>query len=125
MHERSLVASLLEQVSDTAKARGLIGIREVVLDVGEFSGVDATLLAMAFEEMAPAVLGADVKLDLRQTPLTARCRQCNHEFRVERFRFACPQCGGDVDVTGGEEFRLVSLRVAARTSAEEQKHDHD
>lgn len=119
MHERSLVQSLLEQVAETAKTRGLERVREVVLDVGEFAGVDATLLAFAFEEMAPAVLGTDVKLDLRQTPLMARCHRCDHDFRIERFRFACPQCGGDVDVTGGEEFRLVSLRVAARTAAEE------
>jgi hydrogenase nickel incorporation protein HypA/HybF len=121
MHERGLVQTLLEQVSETALARGLERVREVVLDVGEFAGVDATLLKLAFEEMAPAVLGADVKLDLRQTPLTARCRRCDHDFRVAAFRFACPACGGDVDVTGGEEFRLVSLRVPASTAAEENE----
>jgi len=114
MHERSLVASLLEQVSETAKARGLTGIREVVLDVGEFAGVDSTLLALAFEEMAPPVLGEGIQLDVRQTPLTARCQSCHHDFQIERFRFVCPACGGDVDVTGGEEFRLVSLRVTDR-----------
>jgi hydrogenase nickel incorporation protein HypA/HybF len=119
MHERSLVASLLEKVSETAKTRGLTGIREVVLDVGEFAGVDGTLLTLAFEELAPAVLGDDVRLDVRQTPLTGRCRSCHHDFRIERFRFACPSCGGDVDVTGGEEFRLVSLRVT--NTAEEAR----
>jgi hydrogenase nickel incorporation protein HypA/HybF len=118
MHERSLVQSLLEQISDTVKARGLECVREVVLDVGEFAGVDATLLALAFAEMAPAILGEDVRLDLRQTPLTAKCRRCNHEFRVKHFRFVCPQCGGEVDVTGGEDFRLVSLRVAAGQAEE-------
>jgi hydrogenase nickel incorporation protein HypA/HybF len=121
MHERSLVQTLLDQVSEAARSRGLEHIREVVLDVGEFAGVDATLLALAFEEMAPAVLGADVTLDIRQTPLTARCRACDHAFRVEGFRFVCPACGGDVKVTGGEEFRLVSLRVADLPAGKETR----
>jgi hydrogenase nickel incorporation protein HypA/HybF len=121
MHERSLIQTLLEQVSATSKARGLEHVREVVLDVGEFSGVDATLLALAFEEMAPAVLGTGVTLDLRQTPLTAQCRRCDHEFHVEAFRFVCPTCGGEVDVTGGEEFRLVSLRVATNLMGKQEQ----
>jgi hydrogenase nickel incorporation protein HypA/HybF len=120
MHERSLVQALLEQVRETAAARELPQVREVVLEVGEFCGIDAELVELAFGEMAPAVLGHDVGLELRRTPLTAECRKCGHNFHVERFRFVCPECGGDVAVTGGEEFRLVSLRVADRAVGEEQ-----
>jgi hydrogenase nickel incorporation protein HypA/HybF len=120
MHERSLVQALLEQVRETAAARELPPVREVVLEVGEFCGVDAELVELAFGEMAPAMLGHDVGLELRRTPLTAECRSCGHGFAVERFRFVCPICSGDVAVTGGEEFRLVSLRVAAGPVVEEQ-----
>lgn len=120
MHERSLVQALLEQVRETAAARELPPVRDVVLEVGEFCGVDAGLVELAFKELAPAVLGSDVALELRRTPLTAECRRCGHEFPVERFRFVCPLCSGDVTVTGGEEFRLVSLRVAAGPVGEEQ-----
>lgn len=120
MHERSLVQALLEQVRETAAARELPPVREVVLEVGEFCGVDTELVELAFGEMAPEVLGHDVGLELRRTPLTAECRSCGHEFVVERFRFVCQLCSGDVTVTGGEEFRLVSLRVAASPVGEEQ-----
>jgi hydrogenase nickel incorporation protein HypA/HybF len=120
MHERSLVRALLEQVRETAAARELPPVREVVLAVGEFCGVDAELIELAFGEMAPAVLGSDVFLELRRTLLTAECRSCGHGFVVERFRFVCPLCSGDVTVTGGEEFRLVSVRVAAGPVGEEQ-----
>lgn len=119
MHERSLVCALLEQVRQTAAERELPPVREVVLEVGEFSGVDAGLIELAFADLAPGVLG-DVVLELRVVPLTAECRSCGCRFRVVRFRFVCPVCSGDVRVTGGEEFRLASLRVADPAVREEQ-----
>lgn len=119
MHERSLVQTLLEQVRRTAIDLALPPVREVVLELGEFSGVEAELVKLAFADLSPVVLGDGVTLELRQTPLTAECSSCQHSFHVERFQFVCPKCAGTVRVTAGEEFRLVSLRVESSATARE------
>lgn len=119
MHERSLVKTLIEQVLDEARVRGLGRIHEVRLQIGEFSGVEPQLVESAFVEMASDVWDPAVRLTIEVVPLAARCLPCDAAFQVEGFRFVCPQCGGgDVQVTGGEEMRLASVRAERQTACE-------
>jgi hydrogenase nickel incorporation protein HypA/HybF len=111
MHERSVVSALIEQVSEEAQRRGLGRVTAVSVDVGEFSGVEPALVRAAFDELAAAAFGRDVRLNLATTPLRARCRSCAREYPVRRFRFACPSCGSDGEVTAGERFVLVSIEA--------------
>ena len=110
MHERSIVRVLLEQIEDELRVRQLGGLTEVRLEVGEFAGIEPALLELAFTEMSADRWRHPVSLQLEVVPLTARCRHCATEFRVERFRFVCPACHhAGVDVIAGEELRLISL----------------
>lgn len=113
MHERSLVMRLIEQVDDELASRSLVNLIEVHVAIGEFAGVEPILLSSAFKELATQHWGRDVCLSLDVVPLTALCERCGSVFRVERFRFACPDCqSGLIQVIHGEEFRLVSLTAA-------------
>lgn len=119
MHERSLVNRLLEQVDDELCRRQISGLTAVRLEIGEFAGIEPTLVQMAFEELAADRWQCHVRLDLNVVPLTARCRQCLEEFHVERFRFVCPRCDhAGVDIIAGEELRLVSLTANEPASLE-------
>lgn len=110
MHERSLVNRLLEQIDDELCRRTISGLTAVRLEIGEFAGVEPSLVQIAFEELAAARWPSEVRLDLNVVPLTARCRKCLEEFHVERFRFVCPRCDhAGVDIIAGEELRLISL----------------
>jgi hydrogenase nickel incorporation protein HypA/HybF len=112
MHERSLAQALIQQIDDEIRTRALRRLREVHLEIGEFAGVEPRLLASAFEELATNHWPIAVQLQWKSVPLTARCRSCVQEFRVERFRFVCPVCGHrQVDITAGEEIKLVGLRA--------------
>ncbi len=119
MHERSLVKSLIGQIVEEMHSRGIERIVAVQFQVGEFSGVEPALVELAFAEEAAQTWDAAVRLNLEVVPLTATCRACGAAFRVEQFRFVCPDCGGgDVEVTAGEELRLVSLSAARHTVCE-------
>lgn len=110
MHERSIVALLIEQIEGERQARGMGALVEVRVALGEFSGVEPILFAEAFAELSRERWGRDVALRLDAAPLSARCRSCGAEFRVERFRFVCPAChNAGVDVVSGEGILLVSL----------------
>ena len=112
MHERSLVSRLIEQIEDELRIRQRGGLTAVRLEIGEFAGVEPSLLELAFQEMAADRWQRDVELRLDVVPLTARCQRCGEEFHVERFRFVCPKCDhAAVDVIAGEDLRLVSLTM--------------
>lgn len=111
MHERSLVAALIEQVLEEIRGRGIGRVRSVSLDVGEFSGVEPALVRAAFDELSLAAFGSDVRLILSTKRLHARCPGCGLEYPVRRFQFACPSCGRDGTVIAGEGFVLVSIEA--------------
>jgi hydrogenase nickel incorporation protein HypA/HybF len=112
MHERSLVARLIEQIDDELQRRELGELQGVHVSIGEFAGIEPALLTSAFEELAIGHWQRPIELKLDVIPLTASCERCGTRFRVERFQFACPECqSGLVDVIQGEELKLVSLMV--------------
>lgn len=119
MHERSLVKSLIEQVLAEGRDRGLGRIHEIQLQIGEFSGVEPSLVESAFAEMASEFWDTEVRLVIEVVPLTATCQTCGEAFHVESFRFVCPRCGGgNVQVTAGEEMRLACVRAERQAACE-------
>lgn len=130
MHEFSVVRGLLKQMEQLAQQHEAAQITSVALSVGEFSGVDADLLQLAFEQLAPDSTARRATLSIQRVPLRARCRRCELEFDVQNFRFVCPECR-DVDVTivAGDGLVLESITCEADTSfgprAEQSESAHN
>ena len=119
MHERSIVKLIIDQVQEEIANRSLGRLLEIQLEIGEFSGVEPRLVESAFAEMASEVWEDSVQLAVRVTPLVAVCQACDCEFRIQNFRFECPECAAkDVRVVSGEEIRIVELRAERRPNVE-------
>lgn len=112
MHEASLVKALLRQVKQLLQTHGASRATQVNVTVGEFSGCDPDLLALAFErERESADMGA-TQLSISQASLAGECNQCAHRFVIDHFRFVCPLCASsEVTVTGGDELLLESVTM--------------
>ena len=112
MHERSLVEALLQQVEDLMLENGAEAVTRVQISVGEFSGVEAELLRFAFDDLVEETPICGAQLVIERVPCEAACGRCEHVFAIERFRFACPQCGsGDIEITSGEHLILESVTL--------------
>jgi hydrogenase nickel incorporation protein HypA/HybF len=117
MHERSLVKSLIELVTEEANARHLGKIHGIQLEIGEFSGVESQLVESAFHEMAPDYWSDQVTLQVEVAQLAALCQQCHREFHVKHFHFICPHCTScDIRVISGEEIRLLNIVAERQTT---------
>ncbi len=109
MHEFSVVRTLLTQIDDIAR-RNSGRVSEVRVCVGEFSGVDADLLQLAFAQLAPESCAERAQLKIERTELQARCEACRADFAVKGYRFVCPNCAGNrVHIVCGEELTLESV----------------
>lgn len=119
MHELSLVGHLIRQVESILLDEGGGRATEIEVAIGPLSGVEPMLVQSAFEQLAPRTSLSHAALRIEETELRARCRQCHEEFVVESFQFQCPACESrSVDVTSGEDFRLVSISVEEEASPE-------
>lgn len=112
MHEESLVRSLLAQVEQLRVEHAAEAITCVTVEVGPLSGVEPLLVREAFKRLIVGTPQADMKLVIREVPLTCLCRACGAESRLDSFHFQCPDCGSSsVQITTGDEFRLIDITV--------------
>lgn len=112
MHERSLVRSLLSLIEDKMDGQPLSCLRAVHLSIGEFAGVELSLLRIAFDDAMKEREQCEVELFVSVVALRARCVTCRAEFDVDAFEFRCPECQQrQVEVIAGQEFILDRLEV--------------
>lgn len=110
VHERSLARAILREALTISEQRRLGTIQGVVLELGEFSGVESTLLQSAVEEVSVEEMGRRISAEIHLKALEACCAACGQAFYVQDFHFQCPTCASvNVDIIHGEELRLLSL----------------
>ena len=112
MHERSLVRSLLNQISKIADENGGGPIGDVHVSIGAISGVESQLIREAFEELKLGTVCADADLKVIEVAMTVRCDDCERETQLGRFVFRCDHCGsGNVRLIRGDEFKLLTVTL--------------
>lgn len=96
-------------------------VREIQVEVGEFSGVEPLLLAEAFEQIDLEPLLAGAQLRIHVVPLLLRCEVCAADHRPDAFRFRCPRCGSGMRVVQGDQVVLSGLVVDTEACSTEPR----
>jgi len=70
-------------------------------------------MAQAFELVAVGTEADGADVEVVTVPATVTCRDCGTATETADQLAVCPRCGGaDVEVTGGDELILESVRYA-------------
>jgi hydrogenase nickel incorporation protein HypA/HybF len=110
MHELSLATEVISLVTREAEKHRVTEIREVMIEVGDLSGVEVEAFGLALELIVRGTLLEQAKMNLVQKPGKGRCNTCKSEFEMKHLTDGCPQCGSfPAEITGGREFRVVSM----------------
>ena len=105
MHESSLVRSLLKQVERLCEQHGGTAIEQIEVEIGPLSGVEPLLVREAFDILSIQTGCAGSGLLIQEVPLKARCHDCQAEFELLSFVFACSGClSHSIQITSGDEF---------------------
>ena len=112
MHEMSIVRRLLDQVTELQRANGGGNVREIRVQVGPLSGVEAELMLSAFALLRGRAQLESAALAIDEVPLLAHCRTCSSDFAPVKFHFSCPACGAaSTEITQGEAIMLESITL--------------
>jgi hydrogenase nickel incorporation protein HypA/HybF len=108
MHEFGLCEGVLEAVQKRAAGRQVTGIR---VRCGVRHAVDPASMAQAFGVVAAGTEADGADVEVVTVPATVTCHGCGTASEVADPLPVCPRCGSaDVDVTGGDELTLESVR---------------
>jgi hydrogenase nickel incorporation protein HypA/HybF len=109
MHELSIASALVDIVLRHAGGRRVTAVE---VKVGRLRQVVPDALEFAWELVARETPLEGAALELRDVPVTLRCRACEAESQPEGFPFACAACAGlDVEVTAGDELSVEAIEV--------------
>src|SRR4051812_32108489 len=113
MHETSIIQSLIELVREQLADQGPVRVTTVRLRVGPLAGVVSEALRFAFDAVAHGTPLEGARLDVEDAPLTAWCRVCLAERKLQSpQRLQCPVCGRPTpDVLTGKELELAWLEI--------------
>lgn len=113
MHEMSLMEALVDLAEEEARKADARRIAVLRVAVGALSHVDPHALRFCFDAVVRGSMCEGAALDLLNVPGVGWCLDCGKEVALaERFG-ACPECGRHrVQMTRGDDFRLIELEVA-------------
>lgn len=88
-------------------------VERMNLRVGRLSAVVADSLRFCFEIISKETCLEGAELIIETIPVTARCRECGHEWEVPDVVFTCPACEkGEIELLSGRELEVASLELA-------------
>ena len=131
MHEVSVMARVVESVKGSLAGRDILRVESVRLEVG-----DLTMLGREQLQFAWGVLTGDgplkgSKLVIVRKPAVVACPACGFRGAPKSAPKAwshtaiplisCPKCGGEVDIVGGRETIVRSLRAVATEEGKPRK----
>ena len=109
MHELSVIQGVVDQVTERL---GQTRVTEVHLTIGKLSGVVPDALRFCFELAAVGTTLDGAALEIDEPEGRASCRSCQRDFTLTQPILLCPCGSADVQVTGGREMLIRSVKVA-------------
>ena len=110
MHEFGLCEGVLEAVQTRANGRKVAGIR---VRCGVRHAVDEPTMVQAFGLVAAGTEADGAAVEVVTVPVTVTCRDCGAVSESTDTLAVCPRChGADVELTGGDDLILESVRYA-------------
>jgi hydrogenase nickel incorporation protein HypA/HybF len=109
MHEMSITQSVVEICEGHAAGRR---VTDVVLEIGELSGVVPESIEFCFEACTKGTLleGARLRMDI--VPAIGRCPSCGAQVPVTTLFDPCSLCGEfGLSLVSGEELRVKELEL--------------
>ncbi|MBZ0203735.1 MAG: hydrogenase maturation nickel metallochaperone HypA [Ignavibacteria bacterium] len=110
MHELSVARNIIEIVEQNVPKGELSCVREVMLKVGEFSGVVADSLKFSYEIITADTELQNSELKIEAVPFRLRCNSCGGITTNSCGLRECADClKTDTEVLSGEELKITEI----------------
>ena len=113
MHEYSIVQALVDRVEREARAHNATAVHRLSVRIGALAGVEADLLASAYDICRTGTLCAGAELAIESVPARWACPDCGREVTAGEV-LRCPGCGSPARLASGDEINLdrIEMEVA-------------
>ncbi len=113
MHELSIVASIVDSVTESLAAYPGARVVEVRLRIGALAAVIEDSLQFCFGIATEGTPLEGSRLVVRTIPVTVLCAACAAEGKIDSLQsFRCPRCGEPAsDIRQGRELEIEAIEI--------------
>jgi hydrogenase nickel incorporation protein HypA/HybF len=120
MHELGIAVNIVEIVEREIVAHRYGRVSTVALRIGKMTDVDHEALRFGFEVTTRDTSLSGARLEIEAVPIRVRCDDCSKESEVERYQFACHDCGSlSVHLLQGTELDISYLEIGEQDEGTE------
>lgn len=122
MHEMGIALQIIEIATasippDMRTAR----VERVNLKIGKLSAVVPDSLRFCFDIVSKDTPLAGAALAIEETPVVARCKECDARWSIAEPVFTCKACNsGALEILSGRELDIVSIEIAEEGGHEDR-----
>jgi hydrogenase nickel incorporation protein HypA/HybF len=88
-------------------------VERVNLKIGKLAAVVPDSLRFCFEIASKDTLLSGAELEIEETPVIARCKDCDARWTIAEPVFTCSSCNGvSLEILSGRELDIVSIEIA-------------
>jgi hydrogenase nickel incorporation protein HypA/HybF len=113
MHELSIIASVVDSVTETLAAYPGARVEEVRLRVGALASVVVDSLEFCWGVATEGTELEGARLVVNVLPVVMRCGPCGRDVELEGVQsFRCPVCGEpSMDLRQGRELEIEAIEI--------------
>lgn len=112
MHEISLLESVLDTLKLQAQQQNFQQVKEVTLEIGALSCVEAQALRFGFDVVMKGSLAEHAELHIIAIKGQGYCSACQATVELETLHDPCLKCGRfGIDVIAGDSMKIKQLVV--------------
>ena len=121
MHELSIIASIVDTVTESVAAYKGARVVEVRLRVGALASVVEDSLQFCFGIATEGTALAGSRLVVKTVPVVMHCAGCDADVELEGVQsFRCPRCGEPCfDLRQGRELEIEAIEIDEMNEVEE------
>jgi len=122
VHEFSITTQIVESVLEEAKKHDAKRVDEVHLVIGKLTFLGLEQVRFAYEVLVKGTIMEGSKLYIKEKNGVVRCSSCGYEgdfkyqddplYHVPTPTLHCPKCGEVVNIVGGRECTIKSVKLA-------------
>lgn len=113
MHELGIVFHVIDNLEEVGKENRLTSIANVVLQIGEVSGVVPAYLQDCWKwAAAKSALLKEARLTVESIEAVTFCEDCGRTYGTVEHGRTCPYCsGGNTYLVTGNEFMIKEIEA--------------
>lgn len=101
---------IIDITQQQARIHDASAAEEIVLDIGELSGIELESLDIAWQQAVKGTILDKARKIINPVPGRGKCMDCGTVFPMHQYYDPCPSCGEHlIEVISGKEMKVKTI----------------